>query len=110
MSNALTAGCVFVCCKYNDGTRCGITDVFVVVAHNGKRVLAQRALAPQQTKSTAATQLFILGDTSYGADHCDEVNAEVASRANKLFWMHSTTKILICKIRKVLYIYIVIKK
>ena len=22
-------------------------------------------------------QLFILGDTSYGADHCDEVNAEV---------------------------------
>ena len=53
-------------------------------ADDGKRVPAQRALAPQQIKSTTATQLFILGDTSYGADHCDEVNAEVPSRANKL--------------------------
>ena len=41
-------------------------------------VSVQQALAPRQTKGAVATQLFILGDTSYGADHCDEVNAEVS--------------------------------
>lgn len=58
-----------------DETGCG--RPFIILLPGIERILVKRALAPQQKKSAAVTQLFILGDTSYGADHCDEVNAEV---------------------------------